>query len=150
MRRDKPAYFMKNGAELPTRPVNILFDVVMLSKIFSAVITLWIHTGGASNGFRPHEFVEGPGAGELKLRLSESKGAEGDFSSRASFPSMRGRFLEVVYSNQSPRWRLARPCVWESEIGRPDDKRLRRLDRSLGLGTCRSNFRGNRDQLQYS
>jgi len=73
MRRDEPAYSMKNGTELPARPVNVLFDVVTLREIFSAIISLWIYTRGSNNGFRPHEFMERPGTGKLELTLSESK-----------------------------------------------------------------------------
>ena len=118
MRRDEPAYFMKNGTELPARCVNVLLDVVTLREIPWAVISLWIHTGSSNNRFRPHEFMEGSGTGELELTLSESKKAKEDSNLHASSPSMRGRFLEVVYSNQSPRWRLVQPCFWESGIGR--------------------------------
>jgi len=110
MRRDESAYFMENSTELPARSVNVLSDVAILREIFPAVMSLWIHTGGSNNGFRPHEFVEGPGTGELELTLSESKKA-GDFDLRASSPSKRGRFLEVVYSNQSPRWKLVQLCL---------------------------------------
>ena len=69
--------------------------------------------------------VEGPGTGELELMLSESKEVEEDFSLLTSSPSTRERSLEVVYSNRSPRWRLVQPCLWESGMGRWDDRRLR-------------------------
>jgi len=37
------------------------------------VTNSWIHMEGSKNGFRLHEFVEGPGAGELELVLSERR-----------------------------------------------------------------------------
>ena len=123
MRRDEPAYSTKDCAELPVSPVSVLFDIVILKEIFSTAISLWIQ--GSNNGFCPHEFVEGPGPGELELMLSESNEMEENLNLHASPPSTRGRFLEVVYSNRSPRWRLVQPCIWESGIGRWDDKRLR-------------------------
>lgn len=68
---DKSAYFMENGTELPASPVNALLNVAILREIFLAEISLWIHTRSPSNGFRPHEFVDGLGAGELELTLSK-------------------------------------------------------------------------------
>lgn len=124
MQHDESAYFMENSTELPARSVNVLFDVAMLREIFPAVMGSWIHAGGSNNRFRPHEFVEGPGTGELELALSESRKA-GDFNLRASSPSKRGRSLEVACSNQSPRWRLVQPCLQGSGVGKWDDKRLR-------------------------
>ena len=124
-----------NGTVLPDRPVNVLFDVVTLREIFSAAISLWIYMS-SNNAFRPHEFAEGPGMGELELMLSESKEPEEDFNSHALSPSTHGQFVEVAYSNQSPRWRLVQSCLWGSGIGRWDDKSLCRLDRSLSLGTA--------------
>jgi len=124
MQHDESAYFMENSTELPARSVNVLFDVAILREIFPAVMGLWIHTGGSNNGFRPYEFVEGPGTGELELTLSESRKA-GDLNLRASSPSKRGRFLEVACSNQSPRWRLVQPCLRGLGVGKWDDKRLR-------------------------
>ena len=73
MRRCDPPYFTENGTALPARPVNVLFDVVALREIFLTVTNLWIYTRGSHNEFYPHEFVEGPGTGELELTLSESK-----------------------------------------------------------------------------
>jgi len=69
MRRGDPPYFMENGMVLPARPVNVLFDVVTLRQIFSAVIGLWIYTRGSNNAFCPHKFTEGPGMGELHSNL---------------------------------------------------------------------------------
>ena len=105
MRRDEPAYSMKNGTDFPARPANVLLDVVTLRKIFSAMIGLWIYTRDSNNGFRLREFVERPGTGKLELTFSKGREVEVDFSSHASSPSTRERFLEAVYSNQSPRWR---------------------------------------------
>ena len=69
MRRCDPPYFTENGAALPARLVNVLFDVVTLGEVFSAVMGLWVHTRGSNNLFCPHKFAEGHGMGELHSNL---------------------------------------------------------------------------------
>ena len=59
---------MKNGTKLLARPVDVLFNVVILRGT-----SLWIYMRGLNDGFRPHEFVERLGAGELELTLSKNK-----------------------------------------------------------------------------
>jgi len=87
MRRDEPPRTMNNGTEPPTRTMNVLFDIVILREISSAVISWWIHTRGSGGGFRPHKFMERPGTGELGMTLSESKEAEVYFNLYASSSS---------------------------------------------------------------
>jgi len=99
MQLDESAYFMKNGTELPARPVNVLFDVAILRGDFSVVVSLWLHTRGSNNEFRPHELVTRPGTLELTFR--ESKEVEECFNLHASSPSTCRWFLEdgmLIYS----------------------------------------------------
>ena len=44
MQLDESAYFMKNGTEFPTRPMDVLFDVTILRGDFPVVVSLWLHT----------------------------------------------------------------------------------------------------------
>jgi len=93
MPHGEPPYFTENGTVLPSRPVNVLSDIMTLREIFSAAISLWICMS-SNNAFRPHEFAEGPEMGELELTLSESKEPEEDFNSHALPPSTREQFVD--------------------------------------------------------
>ena len=65
------------------------------------------------------------------LRTGEDEYGQGENRGPVRYTRHGLGLHAVAYSNQSPRWRLVQPCLWESGSY---DTRLSRLDRSFGLG----------------